>query len=73
MRKSKKMQEVEQRFGRPIGELLMHLYVIDNMTVNEVSAVLGVKTDTLYNWLVRYKLTVADMRESFKNNFKGSV
>jgi len=57
MRKSSKEREIEQRFGKPMEELLPDLYN-EAATITEMAKVLGVRTSLLWYWFMKYGFTI---------------
>lgn len=51
--RTRDMQTLEARLGRPIAEILRDLYVAQGMTVDEVGDELGVTAGTVSRWLGR--------------------
>lgn len=49
--KSRGMQLVEHRLGRPLDEVLTELYIDQGMTVKQVAAEIGVSTASVSRWM----------------------
>lgn len=49
--KSRGMQLVEHRLGRPLEVVLTELYISQGMTVREVAAEIGVSTASISRWM----------------------
>lgn len=47
------MGALEQRFGRPVAEIIQERYVQQGQSMAEVAAFLGIDTSTLSRWMVR--------------------
>lgn len=55
-KRRKRQQEVEQRFGGPIYDLLHRLYHVEQMPVRAVAQLLGVSSRNLFEWF--YDLSI---------------
>ena len=48
------MQRIEAREGRPMDEILRDLYCVQQLTVEEVAAELGLTKGAISRWLERF-------------------
>ncbi len=67
-RKSKKMLEIEEKFGVPVDELLRKLYLSMNLTdisnyFNDAGII--VSTPTLSQWLYKLKIPTVTSKKIF--------
>lgn len=49
--KSRGMQLVEHRLGRPLADVLQELYVDEGLTVKQVAARIGVSSASVSRWM----------------------
>jgi transposase len=64
MNKTKKMQEIETRFGMNLEELLRQKYEIEGKNTYEVAGLIGVSDVTISNWLRGYNIPVRNISEA---------
>jgi len=57
MRKSSKERELEQKFGKPMEQLLPELYN-EASGLTEMAKVLGVRTSVLWYWFMKYGFSI---------------
>lgn len=57
LRKTRRMQEVENRFGAPVEEVIRRLYLQEGLTIAELAKRLEVAQGTLGTWMVRLHIT----------------
>lgn len=57
MRKTAQMIALEEQHGRPIRSLLIDAYA-KHGTLGRAAESLGVKTQTLYSWMVRLQIHI---------------
>lgn len=66
-RKTPKMREVEERLGEPIGSILYRLYWLDDKSLKEVRAEVGLKTHkSVANWMRAAGFSVRTRTEGLK-------
>ncbi len=53
---TKGMVALEQRFGRPVEDIVRERYVRDGASMPTVARELGIDTSTLSRWMVRWKI-----------------
>jgi len=57
VRKSNKEKQIEERFGKPMEQLLPDLYN-QASSITEMARVLGVRTSQLWYWFMKYGFTI---------------
>lgn len=66
-RRTSRMLEVEEKVGVKIDKLLKRLYLIDDMTLNEISDLIDISAPTLCRWLKYFDIP---SRQWQHQNFK---
>jgi len=61
MKKTKRMLEIEEKFGEDLGDLLRRKYPEENTV--EIGEELGVNSVTIYNWLKGYGIKIRNRSE----------
>lgn len=54
--RTRQMQDIEARLGRPMGDILRELYVERGLTVESVGAELGITKGAVSRWLERFDI-----------------